>query len=416
MQNQSTGALIKRAVALIVAVAVFSIGYVSGRSSDVEARQTRTSANATNISDLDFSLFWKVWKTVDEKYVPTKVATSGAAIAGGVTNQDRIYGAIKGSVAAIGDPYTTFFTPQENTSFKTEIAGNFEGIGMEVGQKDGILTVIAPIAGSPAEKAGIRSGDKILKINDTISTDISIDKAVSMIRGKKGTKVTLTILREGLSKPVQYEITRDVISLPTIDSKFDQATGIYTIKLYSFNANSELLFNNSIDQFVKTTSNKLIIDLRGNPGGYLDSAVAIASNFLPEGAVIVRENYGTNRPEDIIKSYGFDIFKSRAFPRIVILIDGGSASASEILAGAMSEQGVATIVGTKSFGKGSVQELIDITPDTALKVTVARWLTPKGNTISEVGIQPDVEIKVTEEDIKAQRDPQMLKAVEILSK
>ena len=415
-QNNTQGSTIKRVVGLIIVLAVFSVGFISGRSIDVEAKQVISSGNSANISDVDFAVFWKVWKIVNEKYVPTKTATSGAAIVVNTTNQDRIYGAIKGAVEAMGDPYTTFFTPKEATSFKTEIAGNFEGIGMEVGQKDGILTVITPIAGSPAEKAGIRSGDKVVKINDTISADMSVDQAVTIIRGKKGTQVTLTIIREGVSKPIEYKITRDVINLPTLDSKLDETTGIYKIKLYSFNANSQLLFNNTLDQFVKSSSNKLIIDLRGNPGGYLDAAVSMASNFLPSGAVIVKENYGPNKPEDVIRSLGYETFKNKGQPKVVILIDGGSASASEILAGAMREQGVATLVGTRSFGKGSVQELVDITPDTALKVTVARWLTPKGNSISSVGVTPDVEVKVTEDDIKAHKDPQMAKAVEILSK
>ncbi len=407
--NQS----IKKVVSVIVLAAVFSFGFISGKSTNAEARQTNA------VSDVDFAIFWKAWSIINEKYVSTHTSTTTAGIATTTAftgNKDRIYGAIKGMVSSMGDPYTTFFTPQENTSFKTQIDGNFEGIGMEVGQKDGILTVIAPLAGSPSEKAGLKPGDKILKINDTISTDISVDQAVTIIRGKKGTKVSLTILREGSTKPITYEVTRDVISLPTLDGKYATSTGIYTIKLYSFNANAQELFNKEIAKFALTGSDKLIIDLRNNPGGFLESAVSIASNFLPAGAVVVRENYGKNKPEDILRSEGYNTFEGKKFPKIVILIDGGSASASEILAGALHENGLATLVGTKSFGKGSVQELINVTQDTSLKVTVARWLTPKGSSISEIGIIPDFEVKVTEGDIKAQKDPQMAKAIEILSK
>lgn len=413
MGPETSSNSIKKLVTFIVLISVFSFGFISGKSTSVEARQTNA------VSDTDFAIFWKVWTLVNEKYVPTHTSTttSGLSTTTAVTaNKDRIYGAIKGMVNAMGDPYTTFFTPQENTSFKSQIDGNFEGIGMEVGQKDGILTVIAPLAGSPAEKAGIRPGDKVIKINDTISTDISVDQAVTIIRGKKGTKVNLTIIREGSTKPITYEITRDVINLPTLDGSYATSTGIYTIKLYSFNANAQDLFNKEIDKFALSGSSKLIIDLRNNPGGFLDAAVSIASNFMPAGSVVVRESYGKNKPEDIIRSEGYDTFDGRKFPKIVILIDGGSASASEILAGALHEQGLATLVGTKSFGKGSVQELVNVTPDTSLKVTVARWLTPKGNSISEVGIVPDIEVKVTEDDIKAQKDPQMAKAIEILSK
>lgn len=412
-EETSPNQYLKKIIATLVLVAVFSIGFASGKSTSVEARQ----ANA--VSDVDFAIFWKVWTLVNEKYVPTHTSTTTAGIAtttAVVPNKDRIYGAIKGMVSAMGDPYTTFFTPSENASFKTQIDGNFEGIGMEVGQKNGILTVIAPIPGSPAERAGIKTGDKIIKINETISNDISVDQAVSIIRGKKGTKVILTILREGSTKPITYEITRDVINLPTIDANYATSTGIYTIKLYSFNANAEELFNKEINKFALSGSTKLIIDLRNNPGGFLDSAVSIASNFLPAGSVVVRESYGSGKPEDIIRSAGYNTFDGRKFPKIVILIDGGSASASEILAGALHENGVATLVGTKSFGKGSVQELVNVTSDTSLKVTVARWLTPKGNSISEVGIAPDVEVKYTEDDAKAQKDPQMAKAIEILSK
>ncbi len=413
MGSETSNNSIKKLVTFIVLVSVFSFGFISGKSTNAEARQTNA------VSDVDFAIFWKVWTLVNEKYVPTesssttlKLATTTAI----TTNKDRIYGAIKGMVSSMGDPYTTFFTPEENTSFKTQIDGNFEGIGMEVGQKDGILTVIAPIVGSPAEKAGLRPGDKIIKINETISADISVDKAVTLIRGKKGTKVLLTVLREGSSKPITYEVTRDVISLPTIDSSYATSTGIYTIKLYSFNGTAAELFNQSINKFALSGSTKLIIDLRNNPGGFLDSAVSIAGNFLPEGSVVVRENYGKGKSEDILRSPGYNTFEGRKFPKIVVLIDGGSASASEILAGALHENGLVTLVGTKTFGKGSVQELVNVTSDTSLKVTVARWLTPKGNSISEVGIAPDVLVKVTEDDIKAQKDPQMAKAIEILFK
>ena len=410
MGSDNTSTSIKRVVATIVLAAVFSLGFISGRSNSVEARQTNA------VSDVDFAIFWKTWSLINEKYVPTHTSTTTGGVATTTSNKDRVYGAIKGMVSAMGDPYTTFFTPQENSSFKTQIDGNFEGIGMEVGQKEGILTVIAPIAGSPAEKAGLKPGDKIIKINETISTDLSVDQAVTLIRGKKGTKVTLTILRDGSTKPINYEVTRDVINLPTIDSNYATSTGIYTIRLYSFNANSEDLFNKEIAKFALSGSDKLIIDLRNNPGGFLDSSISIASNFLPAGSVVVRESYGKGKPEDIIRSLGYNTFDGRKFPKIVILIDGGSASASEILAGALRENNVATLVGTRSFGKGSVQELVSVTPDTSLKVTVARWLTPKGNSISEVGVIPDIEVKVTEDDIKAKRDPQMAKAIEILSK
>ena len=389
---------------------VFYSGFSFGQLDLAEAgRATAVSTSLNGVKDkpdaVDFALFWKAWNIVNEKYVKTRKATSTA------TEQDRIYGAIKGMVDSMGDPYTTFFPPQQALQFQTEIDGNFEGVGMEMGIKEGILTVITPIKGSPAEIAGIKSGDKILKIDDQ-TANISIDEAIKKIRGKKGTIVSLTIARQGVDTPIEFKLTRDVINLPTLDTKIDKKNGIFTIHLYTFSAQSANLFRGALRDFVNSGSNKLILDLRGNPGGFLDAAVDMASWFLAPGQVVVREDYGRGKPETVEKSFGYNIFNSSL--KMVILIDGGSASASEILAGALSEHGKAKLVGTKSFGKGSVQELINLTPDTALKVTIARWLTPNGKSISEEGLMPDYEVKVTEDDIKNLKDPQMEKAIELL--
>jgi carboxyl-terminal processing protease len=283
---------------------------------------------------------------------------------------------------------------------------------MEMGIKAGVLTVITPLKGSPAEKAGIRSGDKVIQIQGKITTDYTIDQAVKLIRGKKGTEVTLVVVREGVTNPIEIKIVRDVINLPTIDTKVDQKNGIFTIKLYSFSAQSASLFRNALRDFVNSKQNKLILDLRGNPGGFLDAAVDMASWFLPPGKIIVTEDYGKGKTQVFEKSKGYNIFNDSL--KMVILIDGGSASASEILAGALSEYGKAKLVGTKSFGKGSVQEYIKLNNETALKVTVARWMTPNGKSISEEGLVPDVEVKMTAEDVTAGRDPQMDKAIELL--
>lgn len=282
---------------------------------------------------------------------------------------------------------------------------------MELGSKDNILTVIAPIKSSPADKAGIRSGDRILKINDTITVNVSVEEAVKLIRGDKGTSVRLTIGREGID-PFEVTLVRDVINLPTLDTDYNRQTGIFTIKLYSFSANSSTLFRNALRDFVATGSNKLILDLRGNPGGYLDAAVDMASWFLPAGKVVVREDYGSKQEEVAEKSKGYNIFSDDL--KMVILIDNGSASASEILAGALSEYGKATLVGTRSFGKGSVQEFLKLDDNTALKITIARWLTPNGVSISDGGLTPSVEVKLTAEDVKAGNDLQMKKAIELL--
>lgn len=398
-------------IALLVAfISIFYIGFSSGKAHMIEVGKIQTinaSLNSTKDKpeDVDFALFWKAWNTVNEKFVRTKVAST-------TTDKDKVYGAIKGMVESINDPYTVFFPPEEATSFESEIEGNFEGVGMEMGIKNEVLTVITPLKSSPAEKAGIRPGDRVIQIEGKITTDYSIDQAVKLIRGKKGTTVTLLIVREGVEKPIEIKIVRDTINLPTIDTKLDPKTNIFTIKLYTFSAQSAALFRNALREFVDSKSNKLILDLRGNPGGFLDAAVDMASWFLAPGKTVVMEDYGNGKTQVVERSRGYNIFNENL--RMVILIDGGSASASEILAGALSEYGKAKLVGTKSFGKGSVQEYIKLNSETALKVTVARWMTPNGKSISEGGLTPDVEVKLTAEDVTAGRDPQMDKAIELL--
>lgn len=401
-----TGAIL---IAVIIA-GTFYAGMISGRAKEAQAQKIDVVVNKEvgMPTDVDFALFWKAWEILNDKYVATGKATGTVS-----TSQDRVYGAIKGMTESLGDPYTTFFPPVENTAFQTEIDGNFEGVGMEMGIKDDILTVITPLANSPAKRAGIVPGDKVVKIDNTISTNMKVEEAVKLIRGKKGTDVVLTIIRDGVEKPFEVKLTRDVINLPVIDTDYNQQTKVFTIRLYSFSAQSSNLFRAALRDFVMTGSGKLVIDLRGNPGGILDSAVDMASWFLPIGKVIVREDYGNGKEETVIRSRGPHIFNENL--KMVVLIDGGSASAAEILAGALSEHGKATLVGTKTFGKGSVQELVPIDDKTALKVTIARWLTPNGKSFSENGLNPDIEVKPTEDDIKNKNDVQMKKAVEILT-
>jgi carboxyl-terminal processing protease len=402
------------AVIIVIVVVVFASGFISGQMRTAEAGKipgvVNTEKSKPKELGADFELFWKAWTTLNDKYVATHNSTTSPA----PTEQDRVYGAIKGMTAALGDPYTVFFTPQESSIFESEIDGNFEGVGMELGLKNDLLTVIAALKSTPAEKAGIKSGDKIIKINDTVTTNgFSVEQAVKMIRGPKGTAVNFTILRGDATSTIEVQVIRDVINLPTLDSNYDTKTGIYTIKLYNFSSQSASLFRTALKDFVASKSNKLIIDVRGNPGGYLDSAVDMASWFLPPGKTIVRESYGKGKAESTEKSRGYNIFNDSL--RTVILVDQGSASASEILAGALQEYGKAKLVGTRTFGKGSVQELVKLTPDTSLKVTIARWLTPNGKSISEGGLTPDVEVKNTAEQTAKGIDAPMLKAIEILS-
>ncbi len=355
---------------------------------------------------VDFAPFWRAWNILNEKYVETHGTSTEP-----VTDQDKVYGAIKGLTEAFGDPYTTFFPPQEAKDFAAEIAGNFEGVGMEVGMRDGVITVIAPLKDTPAYKAGIKAGDKILKIDDTITSSITVDEAVRKMRGVKGTAVNLTIISEGDESPREISIIRDKIDIPTIDTEA-RKDGIFVIRLYSFSSNSATLFRNALEQFVRSGQGKLIIDLRGNPGGYLQAAIDMASWFLPADKIVVKEDTSGHGENVEYKSKGYNVFNENL--KVIILVDGGSASASEILAGALQEHGIAQLVGTKTYGKGSVQELVNLTSDTSLKITVARWLTPNGKSISGQGIQPDVEVKITPEDVEKLNDAQMKKAVELL--
>ncbi len=379
-----------------IVVITFFIGVSVGT-----ARQPSTPISDTNV---DLSPFWKAWEVLDQKYMPTSTTTAS------LSTEQRVYGAIAGMVASLNDPYTVFFPPVEAKAFAEEIRGNFEGVGMEVGIRDEILTVVAPLKGTPAYHAGLKAGDKIIEIDKISTQGLSAEKAVKMIRGEKGTTVTFTVVREGKKEPLVIPVVRDVISIPTIDTEI--RGDVFIIHLYNFSENAHNLFRDALREFVISGKHKLILDLRSNPGGYLESAVDMASWFLPQGKAIVIEDFRDTSKNDTFVSKGYDIFNDKL--QMVILVDGGSASASEILAGALREHGVAQLVGTKTFGKGSVQELVPITSDTSLKVTIARWLTPKGVSISNGGITPDVEVKLDEEKFKKGIDTQIEKALEIL--
>jgi carboxyl-terminal processing protease len=401
-QNQKT--IIYVIVSLILIGGVFSLGTYVGysRRPEIEKVLSVTNKEVPAENKADFNSFWKVWNLLNEKSI----------YANKVTDQDRVYGAISGMASSLGDPYTVFFSPKENKLFNEEIHGSFGGIGAEIGIKDKLLTIISPLKDTPSSKAGIKSGDKILKIDKTETTDMTVDGAINLIRGPQGTTVTLVILRPGERTTREFKIVRENIEIPTIDTEL-RADNIFVIKFYSFSENSANLFKGAIDKFINSGSHKLVLDMRGNPGGYLDAAVNIGSLFIDEGKTIVSEDFGQNKKPVVYRSHGPKLFDDKL--DFVVLVDSGSASAAEILAGALKEHSIATLVGTRTFGKGSVQELLPVTEDTSLKVTVARWLTPNGLSISEHGLDPDVNVPFTQKDFDAKKDPQMDKAVEILT-
>ena len=401
--------LISIVFALLVLGASFFAGVFIGSRQLLEVQKPETVINADSDKSqvVDFTPFWKVWNTLQKKHIEIGTTTKKT------TDQEKLWGAITGLVASLGDPYTIFFPPTEAKIFEEEISGNFEGVGMEIGVKDGVLTVVAPLKGTPAYRAGILAGDKIIQIDNLETSSMNVDEAVKRIRGKVGTSVVITIVRLSKKEPIKFTLVRDIINIPTIDTKL-RPDGVFVINLYNFSAVSPNLFRKALREFIQADTDKLVIDLRGNPGGYLEAAIDMASWFLPAGEVIVREDFNSNSEPTIYRSKGYNIFNENL--KLVILVDNGSASASEIFAGALREHGVAALIGTKTFGKGSVQELVPITSDTSLKVTVAEWLTPNGISISEHGLEPDIEVKVKPEDLKNGKDPQLVRAIEFLLK
>lgn len=394
------------AVCLVLVLGAYKIGVHKGSATLSAAATGLVNEQTDKPSGIDFSPFWKAWNLINEKYV------AASSTAKKVGDQEKVYGAIEGLAASLGDPYTVFFPPVESDMFQADIRGNFEGVGMEVLAQNGTVTVIAPLKNSPAERAGMKSGDKILRIDGETTSGLSTEDAVSRIRGEGGTKVTLTIARDGVKQPFDVAITRAVIDLPVIDTEHLPG-GIFKISLYSFSATSPNLFRQALREFILSGDQKLILDMRGNPGGYLEAAIDMASWFMPASKVVVKEDFAGTKDEKVYRSRGYDIFTDKL--KFVILVDKGSASAAEILAGALQEQGEAVLVGEQTFGKGSVQELVDLTADTSLKITVARWLTPLGNSISAKGVTPDYVVPFTAADQAADRDPQLEKAIEILN-
>lgn len=348
--------------------------------------------------EVDFSLFWEAYNKLQEKFVsPEKLDI-----------QKMIYGAISGMVKSLEDPYTVFLNPEETKRFIEDVKGTFEGVGMEIGIREGQLQVIAPLEGTPAQRAGLRPGDKIIKVNDTSTADISIEEAVNLIRGPRGTEVTLTIYREEWAKTKEVSIVRDVIEIPSLKWEILEKDVAY-IKLYQFSEKASLDFKKAVIEILDSPSQKIILDLRNNPGGYLEVARDIAGWFLEDGEIVVIEDFGQGKEQKEYLAEGSGIFGG--YP-MVVLINQGSASGSEILAGALRDNRGILLIGEKSFGKGSVQELEKLKEGSSLKITIARWLTPKGELITDVGLAPDIEVEMTEEDYVEERDPQLDKAIE----
>ncbi|MEN9390635.1 MAG: carboxy-terminal-processing protease, carboxyl-terminal processing protease [Candidatus Parcubacteria bacterium] len=391
---------------IIVLVVVAIAAFIGGLGAQQYVFAVSTPVYDERRPDVNIGPLFTAWQLLDENFVPVGTTTVTT------TSESQLWGAISGLAQSYGDEYTTFFPPKEKEIFETSVAGAFEGVGMEVGAKDGVLTVIAPLKNTPAYRAGILAGDRILSINGETTEGLVVEEAVKKIRGEKGTKVDFSISRAEKDEgtPFTVSVIRDKIVLPTLD--YTTRDGTFVVSLYSFNAQASQLFADSMREFASSGLDKLVIDVRGNPGGYLEVAVDIASWFLPQGETIVSE-YGVKAEnQHTFESYGYNSIPKGT--KIAVIIDKGSASASEILAGALRDHGIATLVGEQSFGKGSVQQLFDVTEKTSLKITIARWFTPNGTSISKSGLTPDIKVDRTAEDRESGKDPQLDRAIQFL--
>jgi carboxyl-terminal processing protease len=385
----------------ILFVILFGAGILVGSA-------TNTNVGKTD-GKLDSALLGQVQSALNEKFIFWKASSTLP------TDKELEYGMIQGYVASYKDPYTIFFPPQEAKSFSQNVQGSFGGVGMNVGMKEGSIVVIAPLKDSPAMKAGIKAGDIITAVDGKSVVGLNSDEAVNMIRGEIGTSVKITVIHAQAKTTTDITVTRAEIKIPTLDT--ETKSGAFVIHLYNFSAESPDLFSKAINTFIGTNLKYMVIDLRGNPGGYLDAAVNMASYFLKEGQVVVSERQGKDEAVVNHRSAGLSGLPNGT--KVVVLVDGGSASASEILAGALKDQGVAKIVGEKTFGKGSVQELVNFSDGSSLKVTIAKWFTPNGVNISESGIKPDVESLFGTSTPKLDSagkpiDTQLLKAIEVV--
>ena len=394
----------------VVLLAVFGFGYFAGNKgikvSNGKIEITRGNPPATTA---DYSLLWDTLDLLNSKYVDRPL-----------DQQKLLFGAVSGLVAATGDPYTSFFDPTQAKQFSEQLQGSFGGIGAEIGAKNDQTVIIAPLDGTPAQKAGLLAGDEILAIDGENTQGMTTDIAVTKIRGKPGTTVKLTIVHAGKTQSQDITITRDQIVIKSVklDSKdvngnpaaSGGARKIAVIKISEFGNDTKGLLDHAIDTVVTGNYSGLVLDLRNNPGGYLETAVSTISNWVDEGQVAVKEIGFGNAEKD---------YKTTGVPRLqgmktIVLVNGGSASASEIVAGALQDYKLATLVGTKTFGKGSVQELQNLKDNTEVKITVAKWYTPKGRGIHKIGLDPDVKVELTEDNINQNQDPQMDKALELL--
>jgi carboxyl-terminal processing protease len=369
----------------------------------------RRAFNEGQIDEFNTRLFWDVWDTLQRNYVDESV----------LDEEEMFYGSIKGMVNSLGDPATIFLNPEEAEAFKRQSEGKYyEGIGAELGYRDGVIVVIAPITGSPAEKAGVLAGDTIVRIDgELVKQSDTVYDVVDRIRGDAGTEVVLTLMRRGETELLDISIVRGEITVPSMTLERDDDLDVYILKVSRFTDASlskwTSLWDEKIDEFLESGEDRLILDLRTNPGGFFDAGVYAAGEFLSKGTVVAKQEDRFGRVQEYqVKRDGklLDI-------EVVVLVNEGSASASEIFAGALQQNDRANIVGMDTYGKGTAQSVVDFSDGSSLHLTIVKWLLPDGSWINQENVvEPDFEVELTNEDFLEGNDPQMERAVELLGR
>ena len=399
---------LQTATVIVLGLILVGSGFWLGWSTGRKYPQNITVTGATNInpgnisgapSPADFSVFWQAWQDINQYYLNNP----------STTNQEKLYGAITGLIGSTGDPYTEFFDPQDSAQFQQNITGNFGGIGAELGTNaSGTIVVVSPLAGTPAAKAGLKPEDEILGVNGSSTQNMTVDDVVNIVRGPVGSPVTLSVLRAGWTAPKDFKIVRANINVPTV--QFAMKGDIAVITLNEFTQDADTLFYQALQKSVENNAQGIILDLRGDPGGYLEVAVDLAGYFLKPGSQVVKE-VGRAVPTQNYTAQGNGALDTMP---MAILIDRGTASAAEILSGALHDDRGVPLIGERSFGKGTVQQLFNLSDGSSLKITVAHWVLPNGHILDYDGLMPDYVVPITDAEISAGQDPQMAKALEIV--
>ncbi|MCA9375539.1 MAG: S41 family peptidase [Candidatus Doudnabacteria bacterium] len=371
-----------------------------GAGAEGDVTQVLSGRNSSETRDVDFKIFWEVWHLVEDKHVQQPL-----------DYQAMLEGAIAGMLNGLEDPYTAFMSSSASEQFEEDLGGSFQGIGAEIGFRDQVLAIVAPLPETPAERAGLRAGDWILEIDGESTEELSLLEAVSRIRGERGTAVTLGILREGEDELLPIEIIRDEIDIKATELSFEERDGkkLAVLGILTFDQETTKEVKEQLDVIEKEGADGIVIDLRNNPGGLLNASIDIADLFLPDGQLVVTEQFRNGKKNEFHTKHGV----TTDLP-VVVLVNVGSASASEIVAGALKDQAGAPLVGEKTFGKGSVQELETLKDGSSVRITVAEWLTPAGTHLDGEGLTPDIEVAITNEDVEAGQDPQKEAALEEL--